>query len=210
MAIEDFFTAGRTTKLSAVNTMLASVGREPVTALDPSQDALADIALVALNEVDLMVQTQGMEENREEDWPIPLNVDGEAEVPENVLRIDAARCAYYPADKKALTQRGSRIYNRRDRTFVLTPIAPIKVDCIVRLAFEDLPQAARMYIAVKAAQLFQGRQQTSTVIDRVEQRQVDTALVIWEQHVDDTNDHNQIDGNPSVSKALARGQAFRR
>lgn len=211
MAIADFFRPGeRTTLLSAVNTMLSSVGTPGVTALDPSQSDLADQALTVLSEVDLMIQSRGYDANRETSWTLDLDPDGEAEVPSNVLTMDAAYYGKYPLDKRRLTLRGSRLYDKKARSYDLTVPGDPRIDCTLRLDFDtEVPQHVRQLIAIRACQVFQGRQQTSSVIDRVEDRQVAIAEAIFEQAEDQASDHNQLTDSMTLQRVRGGGTVRR-
>ena len=206
----DLLFAGPTSLLSATNMMLASIGQNPVTALDPSQSTWADTALVALATHDRLVQTKGMEANRERGWDIPLNGTGEAVLPSNTLHVDAAYGQGCRVGR--LTQRGGKVYDRDNRTFILTDLAPIKVDITLRLPFEDLPEAARALIAIKAAVQFQAQVQSSSIVTRVQDSHVQDALTAFEQMEDDANRYNGITGNLAVQKATRgyRGGVRRR
>jgi len=194
------FAEGPSTLLDAVNLMLAAIGQNPVTALEPSQSTWADQALVTLSTQDRLLQVRGMEANRERNWDIPLTVDGEAVLPANVLKVDAAYGNGCRAGR--LAHRGGKLYDRDERTYILTPIVPITVDCTLRLPFEDLPEAARILIATKACYLFQGTVQSSSLVTRILDQHVADALVAFEQAEDEANRFNSITNNHGVQKAV--------
>lgn len=196
-----------TTPLDAVNAMLATIAQEPVTALEPSQSAYADKALVALQNADLLIQSKGMEANREYNWPLSMDADFKVPVPANTLRIDASYCSQ---EKRRLTQRGGFMYDRERRTFDFSGQGEVTVDAILRLTWEDLPQTARTLIWAMAAQRFQVHEQTSSVVDRVEQQHIALAAAIHEQHEDEVDPQNGIEGNLSVQGATRNFGRIRR
>lgn len=196
-----------TTTLEAVNAMLATIAHEPVTQLEPSQSSYADKALVALTEADRLIQSKGMEANRETNWPLPMNADFKVAVPENALRIDAS---YVSGERRKITQRGAFMYDRERRTFSFEGQGAVTVDGIFRLTWEDLPQPARTLIWAMAAQRFQMHEQTSSVVDRVEQQHIALAMAIFEQHEDEVDPQNGIEGNLSVQGATRNFGRIRR
>lgn len=196
-----------TTPLSAVNAMLRTIAQEPVTQLEPSQSAYADKALGHLIDMDLMVQSKGMEANREYSWPLSMDSNFKVPVPDQALRIDAS---YVSGEKRRLSQRGGFMYDRSRRTFSFSGQGEVTVDAIIRLPYEELPQPARTLIWALAAQRFQMHEQTSSVVDRVEQNHIRMAQTIFEQHEDEVDPQNGIDGNLSVQGATRNFGRIRR
>jgi len=141
-----------TTSLEAVNILLESIGEAPINSLSADNIVDASIAKSVLEEVSKDVQTEGWHFNTEIAYTLAFDGDGYVTVPSNCLSVDANRTHHPLAD---VTQRGTRLYNRTDHTFVFTDA--VYVDMIIGLAFEDLPEAARRYITTRAARVFQDR-----------------------------------------------------
>ena len=137
-----------TTELQAVNNMLASIGESPVSTLDTGTVVDADLAQTLLFNVNRQVQALGLHCNSEVDYPLSPNEDGEIILPANTLRVDEV----YGASSRDLTQRGSRLYDRNNRTFVIDE--SVTLDIVMMLPFDELPEAVRWYIAVKASRIF--------------------------------------------------------
>lgn len=138
-----------TTKLQAVNTMLSTIGEQPVS--DLSTSGLADVALAIqiLDEQNRRVQSRGWNFNTDWDWQIALDVNSKAAIPPDALRIDFKNAS------KDYVWRAGFLYDRDDQTFVLD--AAPECDIVRYYEFEDIPESARYYITVKAARIFQKR-----------------------------------------------------
>lgn len=136
-----------TSELEAVNTLLAAVGETSVNSLDST--GLADVseAMATLGKVSREVQMIGWHFNTEEEYPLPLDVNGRIFLPQNTLKISQQSTA------KDITQRGLKLYNKTDHTDVFTET--LKVTIVFLLAWDDLPQVARHYIMVRASRIFQ-------------------------------------------------------
>ena len=122
-----------TTKLEAVNIMLSTIGESPVNSLS-SGLVDAEMAETILNSVSRAVQSEGWNFNREFNMIMGPTLDGEIVVPNNTLRADAT----LSADSKDLVQRGSKMYDKRNHTFKINK--DVKLDLVVQLEFEDLPE----------------------------------------------------------------------
>lgn len=140
-----------TTELEAVNSMLHAIGEAPVSTLE-SSDPLpvdADVALRILRETNRAVQTRGWHWNTEVDYPLALTVGGDINVPINTLACDTSG---QDADVDVVL-RGTRLYDREHHTYTFTK--SLKVRLVLLLDFEELPEAARAYINMRAARRFQ-------------------------------------------------------
>jgi len=137
-----------TTELEAVNTILLAVGESPVNSLDTLGNQSAAIARDTLHAVSREIQTLGWWFNQQEGYTFTLNAQGKVNAPATILKLFPARGGV------PLVLRGKRVLNPvtgADRFD-----APPSADYIVWfLPFEELPESARRYIAVRAARLFQ-------------------------------------------------------
>ena len=135
-----------TTELDAVNIMLFSIGEAPVSVL--TEAGLADVAIakVMLAETNRRVQAKGWDFNTDLNYDLALNADSKVAIPTNALRIDTSY-------GKPLVQRAGFFWDRQNNTFILD--GAVKADIVRYLPFEDLPESARYFIAVKAARVFQ-------------------------------------------------------
>lgn len=141
-----------TTELEAVNIMLSVIGEAPVNSLDDQLVVDAVMAKDILTEVSKEVQSEGWHFNTEIDYPLARNMSGEIILPNNCLRVDTDINKYPNVD---VTQRGKRLYDRINHTYKWD--STINVMMVVALPFDELPEAARRYIMIKAARIFQDR-----------------------------------------------------
>jgi len=140
-----------TTKLEAVNEILACVGETPVSSLSTGY-VEADMALNTLNNVNREVQAKGWNFNTEVAYTLPISTIGEALLPTNALKADGSS----QTSTDDWVMRGSKMYNRATKTFIST-LDSLNVDMVILIAFEDLPEAARRYITLRAARMVQDR-----------------------------------------------------
>lgn len=142
-----------TTELEAVNIMLGTMGEASVSTLAGTLPAEVANAVSILSEVSRDVQSVGREFNTE--YEVTLEVDGDSKIPTppNALKVDVSDIDsnYYTN----VTQRGGYLYNKSSHTYIFTK--PLRCDVVYFLPFTDLPEAARRYITIKAARIFQDR-----------------------------------------------------
>ena len=150
-----------TSELEAINTILSVIGESPISSLsEVSSVADAVTAQSILSEVSRQVQTKGWHFNTEKDFELtPDTYNKEILVPTNALRVDSM------GDDREMdvVQRGNKLYDRKKHTFQFDK--SIKCDLVVLLPFDQLPQAARHYITIKAARIFSDAWITQKTID---------------------------------------------
>ena len=142
------------TELEAVNTMLVTIGEQPVSSLDNLaglQDA--SIARQILSNISRAVQSKGWVFNLDRQVTYTPDTNGEIVLGSNVLRIDTT--SKVRSSTKDIVERGGKLYDREKNTSVFTD--SIKVDRVIVLNFDDLPEAARRYIATRSARVFHDR-----------------------------------------------------
>jgi len=142
------------TELEAVNTMLITIGEQPVSSLDNLaglQDA--SIARQILSNISRAVQSKGWVFNLDLQVTYTPDSNGEINLGSNVIRIDTT--SKVRSATKDIVERGGKLYDREKNTSVFTD--DIKVDRVIVLNFDDLPEAARRYIATRAARVFHDR-----------------------------------------------------
>lgn len=140
-----------TSRLDAVNTILTACGEQPVSVLDGTTPDAANAEGI-LDEVLRDVQSEGWHFNTEKEVPLTPTIGGLINLPANVAKIDLSDVDTSNVDP---VQRGERLYDRKARSYVFQ--RAIKADIVYLLPFEELPEAARRYIAVKAARVFHDR-----------------------------------------------------
>lgn len=185
-----------TTELAAVNAMLRSIGEAPIASLTGIGVIDAEIALTNLRSVSREVQVKGWDFNTEEALELIVNGSGNIPVPSNTLSVD-------PTDEtKKLVLRGSRLYDRVNHTYTFT--APVEVDLILMLPFEELPEAARQYIYVRAARQFQDSTVGDSALHRYHEADEMRALATFMQVAGETEDLNILTDSWSVARILNR------
>lgn len=141
------------TEHDAVNLMLTAAGETPIASLDDNRNADAIQARQTLTAVSREVQLEGWHFNTEYGVMLsPSPANGEIVVPANAVRVDIEpehTSAYLHHD---IVQRGRRLYDMARHSYVFTEGIPVTLTYF--LPFDELPDTARSYIAVKAARRF--------------------------------------------------------
>ena len=187
-----------TSELDAVNTMLTTIGEAPVASLEVS--GLSDVAIAkqVLAEVSRAVQTKGWYFNTEKEYPLSPTMEGYLLPPSNTLRVDSNK-EYSDVD---VVMRGTKLYNLKEHTNIFTKT--IKVDLVILLPFDELPEAARYYITIRASRIFQKRVLGSEAIEQFTQSDEGIALATLKEAEVDTGDYNMFNGSYSVASILQR------
>jgi hypothetical protein len=193
-----------TTELQAVNVALLAIGENPVNSLS-SADATVDSssALKQLGEANREIQEQGWAWNSEESYILASNADGSVSLPLNTLKVKQAW--FSGGWNKELVQRGNQLYDRKAHSFNIkaTPTNPVKVDIVFLLEFTQLPQAARTYIALEAANRLVAAKLISSTASRAVGAQLSIARTRVEQAEADADQSTMAD-NPHVHAVRSR------
>ena len=136
-----------TTKLTAVNDVLTSLGMGPVTALGTTR--AGTLAEQVLDSESALVQSEGWHFNTEYDVELTPDVSDNIIVPTDALSIDAHKVS------EDVTQVGTKLFDLEDNSFTFT--SKINVDIVRFRDITDLPQPARAYIVARAARVYQDR-----------------------------------------------------
>lgn len=189
-----------TSELEAVNLMLSIIGESPVNSLTTSGVADASLAYQILSFASREVQLVGWHWNTEVDYPINCDSNGYLTLPANTLKVDTSGVS----GSLDLIQRGNRLYDRVNHTFTFTD--SVNVDIVLLLTFDELPEAARSYIAIRAARQFQQRVIGSEVLEAFSSRDEYTAIAALKQAECETGDYNVLTDNWSVARVLTRSR----
>lgn len=188
-----------TTELEAVNTILMVIGESPISSLQEGAAVVdAVLAQSTLSEVSRQVQTKGWHFNIDKGITLIPTTTGEIILPSNCLRVDTSEDSW----DIDVAQRGNRLYNRKTHTYTFTQ--PLKVDMVVLLPFDQLPQAARHYITVKAARVFQARTVGSDALFQFSTVDERDAMLDLKRAEGNTGDYNILTGSSSVFRVLNR------
>lgn len=164
------------TKLDAVNLMLSSIGQTPVNSLDVAGIRDVSIAKLSLDNCTREVLTRGWSFNSDRNYEITPDGAGHFLVPDNVLFID-------PTDRHQeflmrYNDGVQKLYDTVKRTYALG-LDVVRVNIIWSLDFEELPQAARQYVATRAARIFQSQVIGSDVLFRyTEQHELESLATL--------------------------------
>lgn len=187
-----------TTKLQAVNTMLATIGTAPVNTLSGTNSADVAMASQTLDEVSLAVQSKGWHWNTEVKELSPDSITGQIVVGNNVVMCDVD----FPDNGDLdIVLRNTKLYDRAAQTSVFTKA--LRAKTITALEWEDIPQAARSYIMIRASRIFQDRVVGSEKHHSFTLRDELTALQNLRRLEGETGDHTIFD-NYDVYRVIDR------
>jgi hypothetical protein len=188
------------TELEAVNIMLSTIGESPISSLSADQSTVdVGIAQSVLREVSVQVQEEGWQFNTEINWVMsPVQGTGEIQIPLNCIQIDTVG----PDVMVDVAMRGQRLYDRLNHTFAFTK--SLTVDMIILLEFTEMPQAARHYITVRAARVFQQRVVGSDTLGSFTEKDELRARAALKKLDSNNADYNILSGSWSVARILTR------
>jgi len=149
---------GRLTELDAVNKMLAVIGESPINTLTGELTGDVILAKNTLDRVTREVQGRSWDFNSEYNYPLAPTIDNEIVLPSNLLRVDIT--GYDPYDA---VERNGKLYSRQYRTTTCFTTA-VNVDMTLLYQFNEIPEAAKNYIMIRAAREFADNSLTSTEI----------------------------------------------
>jgi hypothetical protein len=184
-----------TTKLDAVNTMLGYVTEAPVnsiantTSLPPS----AALAKGVIDEVSREVQQDGWHFNTAQDYKLEANASNKFVLPDNVLQVDTVDTTY------DVVQRGTTLFDRKNYTDVFTE-DELKVNITFLLEYEELPEQARRYIALKASRMFANRLVGSREIEALIYRDEIRAKAAMEEAEGNNSDRTIFDNYDTATR----------
>ena len=190
-----------TSELDAINIMLGTIGESPINSLDAATGVVdAVTARSILSEVSVQVQEEGWHFNTEYEFVLTPSLDSkEIYVPANAIEVDASA---YDRNDIDVAIRGNRLYDRKNKTFQFQQ--DIKADLTILLEFNELPQAARHYITVRAARVFQQRVIGSDTLGSFSEKDEARALRSMRRYESKTADYNILTGNYSVMRTIDR------
>lgn len=188
-----------TTELEAVNLLLDVIGEAPISNLENSAVVDAVKARAVLSEVSRATQQKGWHFNTEIDYElVPTVYEKEIILPGNCLRVDTTKVQ----KDFDVVQRGNRLYDRKNHTYKFD--RSLKVDMVILLPFEELPEVARYYISIRAARVFQARTVGSEALYQFNAQDETLALNDLKRAEGITGDYNMFSGSWSVAKILHR------
>ena len=174
----------RTSELDALNVMMTNIGQQPIVNINNTNPQVA-LAKTVLKQVTSDVLTEGWAFNRELDYPLIPDSSGNVRLPENVVRWDLA----WPSDYDVVIRDG-RMYDKRTHSFDFSGVDELRAEIIWLFDFEDIPNAIRNYITIRAANLFAMRTTGSVEIAKygqMEEQQARATALDYETQQGDWN-----------------------
>ena len=149
---------GVSTELDAVNSILMSVGETPVNTLTVQSPEVA-IAQKTLRQVCREIQAEGWSYNTENSYPIDLDTNNQCIIPNNILQLDLSIFEHgKDYDVVRRSDNGvMKIYDKKNHTFTFENCSKLYFDIVWMFNFEDLPQAFKDYITVRASRIASNR-----------------------------------------------------
>ena len=144
----------RMSELDAVNMMLMTIGEYKVndlTNLAGRSDAA--IAKDILNNTSRAVQSKGWTFNMDFDVVKVPNGNNQIPLGNSILRIDTTNKVI--SGDSDIVERANKLYDREKNTHTFTE--NVTVNEVILLNFDELPEAARRFIAVRSARIFHDR-----------------------------------------------------
>lgn len=174
---------GRTTYLSAVNQILRSIGEREVASYVDSTRGDVSSSVSELEGTSKAVLGEGWHFNHEtRDYsPEP---DGRIPVPLTALSAGLVG----PISRDEVIMRGGYFYNKTDSTYIFT--ADIKVDVILDLEWDELPEAARQYIVARAARRVAEQRVGDQLLIQTLQQEEGRTRVVLENEETESGDYN--------------------
>ena len=141
------------TELSAVNTILGSIGQSPISTLDYDNPEVAFVYNL-LKESNQDVQNEGWIFNRENHIKYTTDSDDKIIIDSDVIRMDMEDGWDRTRDfvrRKDTTDNKWKVYDRVNHTFEFPDDDYFHFNVVRLLKFEDIPTVFQRYIIYKAA-----------------------------------------------------------
>jgi hypothetical protein len=190
-----------TSKLSAVNTLLAIIGEAPVNSLNAPLTGDVSLAERTLDEVSREVQGAGWSWNTMLYDSIPLDAStGQSQLPSNTLAV-RFNPLLYPSQRFVL--RGLRLFDRVRNSYDLRGSLGVAVvgnssdlvaEIIEELDWDSIPETGRRYIMIRAGRMFSNRAVTSSSIEAYTAEDEKAALETLKRTEDMAQNYNFISG----------------
>ena len=190
-----------TSKLSAVNTLLAIIGEAPVNSLNPPLTGDASLADQVIDEISREVQGSGWSWNTMLYDSIPLDAtSGQSQLPSNTLAVRFNPLSY-PTQRFVL--RGLRLFDRVKNTYDLRTslgvgmtgnTSDLVAEIVEELPWDNIPETGRRYIMIRAGRIFANRAVTSASIESYTAEDEEKALQTLKRTEDMAQNYNYISG----------------
>lgn len=184
--------ATKTTKLQAVNQIISNIGQAPATTLETTNPQVS-LAADLIDQVSTDVQSEGWVFNTERNYPFtPDAVTKEIVIPNNIIQVDLEWGSEYD-----VVVRSGKLYDRLDHTFQWEKKQMLKVTWL--FDFEDLPEAAKQYITIRAANLFAMRMTGSAEVAKYSEREEMNARAALLEYECNQGDYNVFSDGADIN-----------
>ena len=174
--------ATKLTKLAAVNVVLSNVGQAPVTTID-NDNPMVVMAANVLDEVTNSVQSEGWTYNTERAYPFTPDTSKKINIPKNILQIDTPRTS-----RLDVVIREGKLYDKREHTYNFDDKVEATVVWLVE--FDDMPEAFKQYVTMRAANLYAGRAVGSSEAVKFGEREEAQARAAMLEYETEQGDYN--------------------
>ena len=190
-----------TSKLTAVNILLAIIGEAPVNSLNAPLTGDASLAERTLDEASREVQGAGWSWNTMLYDSIPLDAStGQSQLPSNTLAVRFNPLTY-PSQRFVL--RGLRLFDRIRNSYdlrgsfgvaVIGNTSDLVAEIVEELDWDSIPETGRRYITIRAARMFANRAVTSSSLEAYTGEDEENALRTLKRTEDMAQNYNFISG----------------
>ncbi len=189
-------------ELDAINSMLGAIGEAPISTLSGTLPVDVAIAQAILTKTRRQVQSKGWHFNTEKDVQSSLDGSSNVILPTNALEVELT----YPDAALDVVQRGTKLYDRRNHTYVFAT-AP-KLNITYLLEWAELPEQARAYIALRSARVFQAQTVGAQELDGYTAR--DEAMALADLEAADANsaNYNILRSSPEMARLYRYRRPF--
>ena len=193
-----------TTQKDAVDVMLSCLGVSPQMREEDAPNSEVALATQILDDVLADVQTQGWAFNREPNFPLTPQEDGRIILPPSLLKIE--RVHHLPQLRERTQSQGKTmakyLYDTERHTFFINQT--VMADVVWRFTFEEVPEAYRRYVIVRAARIFQDRALGSSTLHAFSERDELVALSALKNADNELHNPNFLSGNFYFHELLER------
>ena len=140
------------TELSAVNSILASIGQSPIDTLDYSNPEI-DFIYKLLREANIDTQNEGWEFNTERHVTTTKDAYDRFPIATNVLRYDVTDGQIYRTYDVIRKYKDGipYLYDKVNHKFEFTSVDTLDLDVVLAVPFEELPSVFQRYITYRAS-----------------------------------------------------------
>ena len=181
------------TELEAMNQILSVTGDSPVSSVSSTYEQ-AVVARRILLEVSKEKQAQGYWFNEIEEMYIVQDEDGFINLPAETIRCEI------PRDSGDLVQRGLRIFNKKDNTYVIND--SVYVNLVTELDWNLLPQSFRQVVVAYASLRYNSEYFGSPVVENTIKSDLYSKEILLQQEDVANRDINMLENTRSSNIAF--------